>query len=302
MFGRRASGFWPRAQSPGPWAIAVAAICVAAPLAAQQKVPLVLSHLVLTLDSATYNDVVHSDFMRDQFSAMAAGFLQGEDAGYGARLVGKYSYLIIAPPKARDRAVDLGIDLLSEHPGGLEQIRAQGGYIRTGGVSLVANDFMPDVQPAFPQTDRIAPSGMSARTSFEIIQYNVDAAMHLGQSDSLPGTNLSSARFLRRYFDATKLFSYISGATIAMPVEDIARVVAALKRDNVSVVTEGEGAIVKLDAFTLHLVPPWTGAGVKQLQFALTHALVANPTYRLGPKSQLRFGPGLIAVWDFEAK
>ena len=75
-----------------------------------------------------------------------------------------------------------------------------------------------------------------------------------------------------------------------------------LARDNVPVLPEGEGAIIRLDGFTLHLVPPWTGAGVKQLQFALTRPLLANPIYRFGPQSQLRFGPGPIAVWDFERR
>jgi hypothetical protein len=87
-----------------------------------------------------------------------------------------------------------------------------------------------------------------------------------------------------------------------MPVDDIAKIVRVLQRDGVTVLVEGEGAIIKLDGCTLHLIPSFVGAGVKQLQFALTHTAAGNPLYRFGPKSQLRFGPGPIAVWDFNLR
>jgi len=144
-------------------------------------------------------------------------------------------------------------------------------------------------------SDRIRPAGgdsTSDRVGFELLQYSTEAALRRFAVDSLPDANRSNARFLAEYFDAKKLLSHLTGATLAIPVDDIARITRVLVRDGIAVVADGEGAIIKLDGFTLHLIPPYRGAGVKQLQFALTHVAPANPTYRFGPKSQLRFGGG----------
>jgi hypothetical protein len=280
------------------------ALSTQAPVAAQQTVQLVLNHLVLTLDSATWLDVANSPFMRDGFSAIESGFLTGPDGGTGMRLFGKYNFLKLAPPRS-GQVGDIGVVLSVETPGALDRIKLQGPYRENGGMIMISADGPAPANGYFESSERIRPAGpdsMSDRTEFYIMQYRADAARYLSQADSVSPTNLSNARFLRRNFDRTKLLSQLTGATVAIPVADIAKIARVLERDSVTVLHEGEAVIVKLDGFMLHLIPPWTGAGVKQLQFALTREAVANPVYRFGPHSQLRFGPGPIAVWDFNQR
>jgi hypothetical protein len=192
-----------------------------------------------------------------------------------------------------------------ESPGGLDRLKTQGPFRENGGTITISADVPTRANEYFEASERLRPAGpdsMSDRTEFYIMEYRADAARYLSQTDSVAPTNLSNARFLRRNFDRTKLFSQLTAATLAIPVDDIARIARVLARDSVTVLHEGEGVIIRLDGFTLHLIPPWTGGGVKQLQFALTREVVANPVYRFGPHSQLRFGPGPIAVWDFNQR
>ena len=287
-------------------ALVAATLFIGVPLAAQQKVPLVLNHLVLTLDSATYRDIANSDFVRDKFSAAESGFLNGPDGGDGMRLFGKYNFVQLVVPATKTAGAqtgDVGMVLAVERVGALDRLKGQGRFDAGGRIVSVPADGPVHANLYVESSKRLRPAGpdsTSAHTLFEIMEYSRDAVQHVALTDSQSLVNLSGVRFFRHNFDPTKLLSQLTGATLAIPVDDIAKIVAVLKRDNVNIVADGDGAIVKLDGFTLHLIPPYRGAGVKQLQFALTRAAVANPTYRFGPKSQLRFGPGLIAVWDFK--
>jgi hypothetical protein len=73
-----------------------------------------------------------------------------------------------------------------------------------------------------------------------------------------------------------------------------------LRRGGVSIVDEGEGLIVELEGgVRFRFVPAWERPGLRRLEFFLTQAMAANPTYRFGPRSRLQFGPGRTATWDF---
>jgi hypothetical protein len=290
----------------GTWFIAML-VLGSSPLAAQERVPLVLNHLVITLDSATYHDILAAPFLREQFAAPEIGMLTGVDGGNGVRFFGKYNFLQFFGPKAppATQPGDVAIVLASEQVGGLEALKAQGRYARAGGATIGGSDGPAHANAYVEHADRlrlISDDSTAPHATFEVMQYTADAARYLASTDSLPVDDRSNSRFLRHNYDPTKLFAYLSGATLAIPVADIATISAAMRRNNVPVTAEGDGAIIRFDGFTLHLMPPWTGAGVKQLQFALTRPLLANPTYRFGPKSELRFGPGAIAVWDFERR
>lgn len=282
------------------------ALMVPCAISAQQKVPLVLHHLIARIDSATYHDVINSPFIRGQFAATQAGYRDGVDGGPGIRLMGKYNFLQVTPGLPPNFPVgDVGIVLASEHPGGLEQVKKQGEFGPGAREESAISTHNPEAVYYFEFSDRLRPAGgdsTSDRVEFELLQYSADAVRRQFAVDSLPATNLTNGRFLTRFYDPKKLFSYLTGATLAIPVDDITRISRVLQRDGVTVFAEGEGAIIKLDGFTLHLIPSFVGAGVKQLQFALTRTAIGNPVYRFGPKSQLRFGPGPIAVWDFTSQ
>jgi hypothetical protein len=262
----------------------IAALLLAVPCAAsaQQKVPLVLDHIMVTLDSATFHDVRASPFFANSFSAVDS--TQG-----GFDLFGRYNWLTLVGPESNAQTF---ICLASEHPEQWDQVKRT---IEHGaGARHIDGAMQWSDRASFSQVDLDL-----AETRFCVRQFDVAAAKRMAQRDSLPDDNRTLARFLAPHFDRTKLFSALTGATLAIPVADIEKIVNALRPIGVSIVIEGEGAIIKLDGFTLHLVPSFVGAGVKQLQFALTRTAVGNPIYQFGQKSQLRFGPGPIAVWNF---
>ena len=273
-------------------------------MAAQQKVPVVLNHLMIVLDSATYHDVRNSPLMLGQFARADTGFLLGYEAGPGIRLMGKYNYLMLAAPSpSRGAQVgDAAIVLATTRAGDLARLTRQGEFREVGVISIQADGSPRPLE----YTDNIRRSGpggidrLSERVELAFMEYSAEAARARAQVDSLPESNLAGSRFLAPFFDSQRLFVQLTGATLAFPVDDIAKIVRVLERDAVTVIPEGEGAIIKLDGFTLRLIPSFVGAGVKELQFALTRTALGNPIYQFGPKSQLRFGPGPIAVWSFK--
>ncbi|HEY4099350.1 MAG TPA: DUF5829 family protein [Gemmatimonadales bacterium] len=272
-----------------------------------QGVPLVLHHLVVSVDSATYHEIATSPFVREEFAATQSGFLNGVDGGIGTRLIGKYNFLQFIPvTNAMLPANGVAIVLASERVGGLGIVAKQGMFEPGGQMSALPIEGpggSSNTPPMYPNgVDRIRPAGAdstSRQVEFEVEEYRRTASESLSKTDSLPVSRLTVQRFLAPYFDSHKLLAYVSSATLAMPVDDIKHIVAVLRRDQLKVATEGEGAVIDLGGITVHLIPPWSGAGVKQIKFALTSDVPANPVYRFGARSQLRFGPGAIAVWDF---
>lgn len=290
---------------------AMIAVFGVVPVAAQQKVPLVLNHLAIVIDSATYHDVRHSPLFRGEFAAMDTSYFTSAEFTGTTRLFGKYNYLAIVKPEAYGawQVGDIGIALSTEVAGGLDVLARDPTLVRMRRLAPETPVSPDRVEQEFArlfggvQTVRLAgKDATSEHARFEITQYPDGLMKLLAATDSLPPSNRSNARFLAHFYDPRKLLSYVSGATLAIPVDDIAKIVAVVTRDGVTVFAEGEGAIIKLDGFTLHLIPSFVGAGVRQLQFALTRTAVGNPIYRFGPKSQLRFGPGPIAVWDFTSQ
>lgn len=282
---------------------------VCPPLVAQQKVPLVLNHLEIVLDSATFRDIKGSPFLREQFAAVDTTEDGLHEGLLGVRFFGKYNWITLAHADrkrdGRSAIGDVAIVLSSDVPRAIETL-THDGKLKQFFTAPGATDVRPMTRDYLRDFHSVAslagPDSTSSHSRFEIMQYDQNISSMLAEIDSLSVTNLSNTRFLARYYDSHKLFEYLTGATLAIPVDDIAKIAAVLERDSVTVLHEGEGAIIKLDGFTLHLIPPWTGAGVKQLQFALTREAAANPVYRFGPHSELRFGPGPIAVWDFGSR
>jgi hypothetical protein len=290
----------------------MAIVCVplaAVPVRAQQPVvSLTLDHLAIVLDSATLHDIKASPFMQEDFAAFDSATGATSAGRSLVQLTGKYNWLMLTTPSGAHPVGDVTIALGAETAGAIDAMMRQGAWMRVtsagGSRGTSPADSMapaqPDYRRDFMVVARIAGAdSTSDRVRFEVMQHAAEGARALSQRDSLPRDDLTAARFLAPYYDRHRLLEYLSGATLAIPVTDIGHIVRMMRRDSVPVFAEGQGAIIRLNGFTLHLIPPWGGAGVKQLQFALTRELLGNPTYRFGPTSQLRFGPGPTAVWDF---
>jgi hypothetical protein len=273
-----------------------AVLVVAPPAAAQRSVPLILQYVDVVLDSATWRDVASSPFVREDFAASDTNARVG--IFRGVRLYGRYNYVTLLAP-AGASVGDVAIGLGVETAGGFEalstathqRVATRGSATGDGAIAGGARVITP-----------VGADSTSDHLRLVISQYDAATAAGLAATDSLPASNRTVARLLAPHFDSHRLFAYVTSVTLAVPVDDIRKTVALLQLDQVKVLPEGEGAVIDLGGITLHLVPPWSGAGVKQLKFALTRDDPANPVYRFGPKSQLRFGPGPVAVWDFAPK
>jgi hypothetical protein len=277
------------------FAVALALLSAVGSLNAQRRpAPLLLNHLYAVLDSATYAEVMASPFLTTQF----AGFKSRSPATW----FGRHTYLEFFDPRGYDgaRAGDVGIALGIEEAGGLAVTARNFAALGVAFDSLTERRGTPQQsQPYFHRFQPAKADAPSPRTAFWVMEYTLEASRALALHDSLPLGDLGRDRFLADRFDSTKLLGDLTSATLAIPVEDIAAVVRAVERMNGDVITEGEGAIIRLPSFTLRLLPAWERPGLRRLEFNLVRDATANPVFRFGPRSRLRFGPGRIAVWDF---
>ncbi|HEY4319721.1 MAG TPA: hypothetical protein VGM77_00980 [Gemmatimonadales bacterium] len=265
------------------WCALIAMLaCVTLPLEAQRPVPLVLNHLDLALDSATWHDVTASPFLVKDFAAV-------RPAGAGEDLLGRYNWITLRMRQAEPSdSVVLGVERAVDF-GPLQTLlraTAEAPATVTGGAG-------------YGMSHATVIAGPRGGVTVLIAMYSDAASNELAVHDFAAPEDRSAHRFLAAFADSTRFLASVSGATLAMPVDQITRVVALAQRDSVRVVLQGEGAILFLSDFTLRLIPPYAGAGIKQLRFVLTREHPANAIYRFGPRSQLRFGPGATAVWDF---
>lgn len=267
-------------------------------LAAQGIPSLVLHHLRVGLDSATWKDVHDSPFLREQFSAFDSVRVEGGGTTTVRHLfTGRRNWLEMVRGVG-PASIELG--LTNDDASSVARVVAA--WRRDGVVFDSGAVGRPDGQHAAPWYLRWAVrGGADAMFGVELDAYHPLLYRRLAEWDSLPVDHQDRVRALRPHFATERLFSEITGATLAIPVEEIRRLRSALRGGGLQVVDEGEGLVVLLaDGVRLRFVPAWNQPGLRRLEFYLTRAVPANPIYRLGQHSRLRFGPGRVAAWDFD--
>ncbi len=267
-------------------------------LVGQAMPPLVLHHLRVGLDSATWKDVHESPFLREQFSAFDSVLIgAGGTTVRRHLLTGRRNWLEFVLGTG---AASIELGLTADDAGNVSRPVAAW---RREGIGLdSATVARPDGVHAAPWYLRWSVAGVSgAMLGVELDAYHPSWYRRLAEWDSLPFDQQDRVRALRPYFASDRLFSEITGATLAIPVEEIHRLRSVLRGGGVQVVDEGEGLVVVLaDGVRFRVVPAWNRPGLRRLEFYLTRAVPANPIYRLGQHSRLRFGPGRVAAWDFD--
>lgn len=273
----------------------LALLALAPALSAQgPATPVALNHLYAVLDSATYAEVVASPFLSTKFAAFTSRS--------PATWTGKHTFLEFFDPHGFNgaRAGDVGLALGVESAGGIAAIAHRFSVLGAPFDTATERRGTPQRSEPYYHTWRAAGSdATSPRMALWVMEYTLEASRAQAQRDSLPLSDRGRDRFLADRFDPTRLLGDITSATLAIPVDDIGRVVRSMHRLSVDVILEGEGAIVRLPSFTLRLIPAWERPGLRRLEFALLREAVANPSLRFSGHSRLRFGPGRVAVWDF---
>lgn len=275
---------------------------------AQTPVPprLLLNHVYFVLDSVTYHDIEASPFLAAQFAGREVRTTESGGLTWsGIYLYGRHTYLEILGPHGLpgSQQGDVGIGLASEVPGGIRALMQRFGAQHYPFDTLTRTKTdSSGAYPWFLSWRASGPDLPSDRTALWVMEYSATMAQRMATRDSLPDSDRSRDRFIATHLMQDQLMAELVAATFALPVEDIAKVSRTLDRAGVLVIPEGEGAVIQLEGFTLHLVPAWDRPGVRKLEFSLNREALANPTYRFGPSSRLRFGPGRVAVWEFSLK
>lgn len=257
-------------------------------------------HLSIVLDSATAHDVAASPFVAAQFAGQVD---RSSDVGAircsGNCLVGRHTYLELFSPSEPpgSRSGDVSLVLASEQAGGLMALWQR----ETSRATVDTMTWLSNGSgyPAFLRWRVEGAESADHRLTLAVVEYTLDAARRAAVVDSLAESDRRRDRFLAPYRNRDQLLGELTAATLSAPTEEIARICRTLDGFGVTVISEGQGAVIQLPGFTLRLLPGYDRLAVRKLEFSLTREALANPTYRFGPSSRLRFGPGRVAVWEF---
>lgn len=280
------------------WWVAGALVLAPVVLVAQRAPSVGLSHLRIGLDSATWHDVQRSEFLHRQFAAYQwATTRSGETDQRRHLFFGRRQWLEFSEgDDARSLVVGLSTEESRRTPLLVAAWRRGGVVFDSATVSRVASD---SVRPWYLRWR--VPSPPDAMLAVEVTAFHPRIFAEAVLRDSLPEDFTTAARALAGEYLSDRIFSELTAATFAIPVTEIRRLREMLAAGGVAIADEGEGLVVLLEAgIRLRFLPAWERPGVRKLEFHLTAAVPANPTYRLGPRSRLQFGPGRVAVWEFE--
>ncbi len=265
---------------------------------AQSLPPLVVHHLRVGIDSVTLREFRASPLWQAQFAAVeAVSLVTGATRVRRALLIGRRSWLELVEGTGAG-SVELG--LTTED--GTRTARLVSAWRRAGvrfDSSAVARTVAGRSAPWYLRW--AVPHTAGAMVGLELDVWHPALFAQLAATDSLPPEMADRSRALRPHFDPARFFSEVTHVTIAIPVEEIGPLRDALRGGGATVMDEGDGVDVVLeDGVRLRLIPAWERPGVRRIEFYLTQAAPANPSYRFGPTSRFRFGPGRVATWDFD--
>jgi hypothetical protein len=99
--------------------------------------------------------------------------------------------------------------------------------------------------------------------------------------------------------DSLGIIHDLSVVQITVPLDAMVPLGQALHRAGIRVDVTGSTLTVTFGAATLILTQAFDDPGIERIGFVLRYEAPGNPTYRFGPKSALRFGPGREANWSF---
>ncbi len=279
------------------------AVQLAAPVAAQTLPPVLrLNHVYMVIDSATYHDLTVSPFLHGEFGGYALHDSAAPGEPAGVYLYGHHTYLIFVPPGGFPGAEpgDIGIALSTDTPGGLLQLARHLAFdsLPFDTATVTLRDSTGSV-PWYQELRPAGPDRSGPHDALWAMEYTLAMTRRVAARDSFGTEDRDRDRFIASHYDSLQLFGDVSRATLAIPVDELARMRQTLAAWGIKVYPEGAGAVVELPAMTLRLVPAYAGAGVQNLTFTLNHDAAANPTYRFGLRTHLEFGPGPTAVWEF---
>jgi hypothetical protein len=99
--------------------------------------------------------------------------------------------------------------------------------------------------------------------------------------------------------DSLPVLYFLSEARLAVPPESLSALEGWFRSAGARVIREGGGMIVQFGSQSLRVTPAYGQVGAESLTFLLRREFPGNPTFRVGARGRLRFGPGRVASGTF---
>jgi hypothetical protein len=270
--------------------------------AAEIRPQVVLNHLSLVVDEATYRDVTAAPFLAEGFASFSQRSNVSNDGKKwsGAYLYGERTYLELYQPSAtQGEPGSSGIALGVERPGDVGRLVLPLAE-QTGGEATVvlrtAQGPTGKQIPWFYQLRVFYRSDPPANTTRWVMEYQKDFLRTVE-----PGKDgIARAQLASRFQEKNRLVKDIVGATVAMGERETDHFLQELHAYGWTVRTEGTTRNVSGPGITLTLIPAIPGIkGLTELRFQLTRKPAQAQSLRFGPKSVLSVRADGTALWTF---
>lgn len=281
----------------------VAALLLAQPVS---DMPVYLNHFYVTVDSATYAAIVHSEFLRTRFAPFEQRRTVRTDSSYtGAYFYGRNTYFEFFDSgqehrEPGDSALAFGV----EQPGGLNTLASR----MTASGEVAREPRTREVEgrqvPWFSQLAFRSFGSGAARIRSFIMEYDPEFLRDWHPDASPSDGTIRRENILRRYVAVlpqtpkAPLLDDVIAITIAAdpPIADL----LARQLRLFGYTASADNVVLTGPDITLHIVAATPSTrGIQRVTFRTSGAPTAPREFRFGPQSALTFSSEHTAEWTF---
>ena len=267
-----------------------------------QVPPVYLNHLYLVLDRQTYDDVLRSDFLRDQFAGFSSSttVAGGDQSWTGAYIWGEHTYIELLAPGGDDRVGDIGIGLGTEQEGGVDTIYNifKGLFGERATKDLRTRRLGEKEIPWFYEVS-VDPGDSASDFVDWVMEYHRDYLKER-YPDAESGENgITRRQALQRSFKSDRYLEDVYEVTVALSERQASQFVHELSALGYSIEDRGRRRECTGPDIRFVVIPRADAAGATlQLRMSLSRPRQGQEVFRFGAKSELMF-LGKQATWVF---
>jgi len=270
--------------------------------------PVFLNHFYIVLDSATYEEIEQSPFLRREFAATERRTTVRKDMSYtGLYVYGANTYFEFfdvsdsPSPRVGDSGIAFGVD----QAGGLQAVgREQAAKISVGREPVTRQ--YEGIQVPWFYAGGLKDSPPDSRLSVWLMEYYPRFLAEWNPRPDGQNGGVSRKQILRRYAAVLKdtparpYFVDVVALTVAVDEPAQKSLVELCKLLGYSERAVGGTTVLEGPGVELRLIPQAGGArGIREILMRVRGRPRGQAEFRFGPKSVLRFEGNGLVTWSF---
>ncbi len=270
-----------------------------------EPVDVLLNHVYVVVDSATYNDISSSKFIIHQFAdfIQSTSSTEDDETWTGTYLSGEQTYLEILNASQRDNsnASFCGLGFCTETIGDIENLKV----LMQNKIDCDVNVVLRKKKAAdtvFPWFKQIICEKYKQNYVMDtwILEYDQDYLKNMLPNGSSDDWGITRKHYNKRYFDDSRYLKDITGVTVALDKKNYEALVHKFEIFGYLVIKDGIKTLCKGQGVEYKIIPASLGqVGIQKIKFSLLKAKEGEKLYTFGEDSKIIFYDNLTAEWYF---